>query len=60
MPDKGWKSITIREEVFQELLKYWKNNINDYRKQGITSFSGFVTKMLYTNLETTDGKEKNI
>lgn len=57
MPDKGWKSITIREEVFQELLECWQNNMSDYRKQGITSFSGFITKLLYENLEIIGGKE---
>ncbi len=60
MPDKGWKSITIREEVFQELLELWKSNMNNYRKQGITSFSGFITKILYENLEAIEGKEKLI
>ena len=47
MPYKGFKSITVREDVYNELYTIYKENIEHYRKQGITSFSGFVSGYLY-------------
>jgi len=54
MPRKGFKSITVKEEVYDYFWDLWQRNKEEYRKQGITSFSGFVTKLLYEMI----GKEK--
>ncbi|RJS93668.1 hypothetical protein CW705_01450 [Candidatus Bathyarchaeota archaeon] len=51
MPRKGFKSITVREEVYNYFWDLWQRNKEEYRKQGITSFSGFVTKLLYEMIE---------
>ena len=51
MPRKGWKSITVREEVYDYFWNLWKKNEMEYRKQGITSFSGFCTKLLSDMIE---------
>jgi len=51
MPRKGFKTITVREEVYNYFWDLWQKNKEEYRKQGITSFSGFVTKLLYEMIE---------
>jgi len=52
MPDKGWKSITVRDEIYNYLWEKWQKNQSEYRlKHGITSFSGYVTRILYEALE---------
>ena len=51
MPRKGWKSITVKEEVYDYFWDLWQKNKEEYRKKGITSFSGFVTKLLYEMIE---------
>jgi len=51
MPRKGFKSITVKEEVYDYFWDLWQKNKEEYRKQGITSFSGFVTKLLYEMIE---------
>ncbi len=51
MPRKGYRSITIREEIYQHLMKQYEANREQFLRQGITSFSGFVTKFLYEALD---------
>lgn len=57
MPAKGHKTITIRQEVYDKLWKIWQSKKEEYLKQGITSFSGFVTKYLYELLEREDQQD---
>lgn len=48
LPRKGWKSITVSEDVYDYFWKEWQENKNEHKlKEGITSFSGFLTKILY-------------
>ena len=51
MPRKGFKTITVREEVYDYFWNLWQKNKEKYIRQGITSFSGFVTKLLYEMIE---------
>jgi predicted CopG family antitoxin len=51
MPYKGYKSITVRDEIYDKLWNIWEKRKDEYHKQGITSFSGFVTRFLYELLE---------
>lgn len=51
MPRKGYKSITVRDEIYNELLERYNENKEALLKQGITSFSGYVTRLLYSALE---------
>lgn len=52
MPRKGWKSITVKESVYQYFKNEWEKNKEEYRlKFGITSFSGFITKKCYELME---------
>lgn len=47
MPKKGWRSITVTDEVYEFFFKEWQSHRDEYRmKYGITSFSGFTTKLL--------------
>ena len=57
LPYKGFKSITVREEVYNYFWEKWQKNKEKYRKQGITSFSGFVTKLLYEMIERFEQEE---
>ena len=52
MPPKGWKTLTMSEEVFDWFRDYWNKRKTYYRlKYGIDSFSGFVTKVLYDSIQ---------
>ena len=51
MPRKGFRSITVREEIYEELMQQYTENREELLKQGITSFSGYVTRFLYDALE---------
>ncbi len=51
MPRKGFRSITVREEIYDELMQQYTENREELLKQGITSFSGYVTRFLYDALE---------
>lgn len=51
MPRKGFKSITVREEIYTELMRQYEENREELLKQGVTSFSGYVTRFLYDALE---------
>lgn len=51
MPREGFKSITVREEIYAELMRHYEENREELLKQGVTSFSGYVTRFLYDALE---------
>jgi len=47
MPPKGYKSVTIPEELYRELKRYWRMHERELRRMGIPRFSNFVHKLLY-------------
>ena len=51
MPRKGFRSITVREEIYEDLMQQYTENKEELLKEGITSFSGYVTRFLYDALE---------
>ena len=51
MPKKGYRIITLRNELYEELLNKYNENKQNLIKQGITSFSGYITKFLYEAIE---------
>jgi len=51
MPRTGYKSITIKDEDFEFFKELWEKQKTELRKQGVTTFSGFVTMKLYEALE---------
>jgi hypothetical protein len=48
MPKKGYKSITVKAEVYDYFFKEWLKIKEEYAiKRGIHSFSAYVTYQLY-------------
>jgi len=59
MPRKGWRSVTVSEEVYEFFWKEWQQRKKEYKlKYGITSFTGFVTKLLYELLQKEKESER--
>jgi len=56
MPRKGYRSITVREEIYDALWTQYNIQKDELLRQGITSFSGYVTKFLYESLERKEKK----
>ncbi len=46
MAPKGFKSVTVRQEVYDELLSDYKKEKKEMIKRGVNSFSGYVTYRL--------------
>jgi hypothetical protein len=47
MPLKGFKSITVKADVYDYLMEQYKKEKKEYLvKQGINSFAGYVTYQL--------------
>jgi len=46
MPKPGFKSITVSEAVYNKFFQTFKKSKNSLEMQGITSFSGYITKMM--------------
>jgi len=53
MPAPGFKSITVKDAVYDFFWKEWKKvEGTEYAiKHGITSFSGYVSHRLYTLMQ---------
>jgi len=47
LPRKGYKSITVREEVYNFFKEEYEKKKDELRLKGIPSFSAFCTKLLY-------------
>jgi hypothetical protein len=58
LPYKGHKSITVPDELYDKLYELYQKNKAEYKRQGITSFSGFVSKYLWTLMDTQEKKDK--
>ena len=52
MPKKGFKTITVREEIYDWFKKQYENLPAEYKaRHGLTSFSGFCSYMLAKMIE---------
>lgn len=52
MPEKGFKSITVKQEVYDWLMKEYKKSEKEWLiKYGISSFTGYVTFRLAQLIE---------
>jgi hypothetical protein len=59
MPKKGYKTITVKTEVYDYFFNEWLKVKKEYTiKKGIRSFSGYITYLL-AQLMTEDTKGKN-
>ena len=60
MPPPGWKSITVPQEIYEFFYKRWKKDKERYRREyGITSFTGFVSKLLNDMLLEYEKRDKD-
>ena len=44
---EGYEVIIIKEEDYEYLLSLYEKQESELRKQGITDFNGFATKLLF-------------
>jgi len=51
MPPTGHKSITIREEDYTYFLEKYQEQRESLARQGVRSFSAYLTMMLYKAFE---------
>jgi len=52
MPAPGFKSITVKDDVYGYFFKKWKKEQKKLRREkGITSFSGYVSYLLSQMIE---------
>jgi hypothetical protein len=59
MPKKGYKSITVKTDVYDYLFKEWLSVKEEYAiKRGVRSFSAYVTYRL-ADLINEDKKQTN-
>jgi hypothetical protein len=58
-PKKGYKSITVKTEVYDYYYNKWLTVKDDYTlKKGIQSFSSYITYILFQLIEEENKKEK--
>ena len=58
MPEKGYKSITVKQEVYDYLMNEYKSQKKEWLvRKGISSFSGYVTYRLNQLME--EEKKRN-
>lgn len=65
MPPRNWKSVSIRESVYDKLKKDWeeKSRLVEVSVGGVVmetsiSFSDYVTMLVQLGLQTHNGKEQ--
>jgi len=46
IPKKGYKSITVRDEIYERFKQEWSKNKSTYVKKGISSLAGFIAYLL--------------
>jgi hypothetical protein len=50
-PRKGYRSITVPDDVFDYFTAWWEREKESYRLQGVRSFSGYVSRRLKELME---------
>ena len=46
MPRKGYKSITVPDDVYNYFARRWEKEAPQYRLKGVRSFSGYISMKL--------------
>jgi len=59
MPKPGFKSYSIREDLYNSLQKKFEQEKSSLRKKGVTSFSAFLTYLMNQKFESTLLKDHN-
>ncbi|MEM3670245.1 MAG: hypothetical protein QW767_00660 [Thermoprotei archaeon] len=55
MPKQGFKSITVKEEIYEALEDIYNQNKTRLEHEGIDSLSSFVTKIISAYIKQTSG-----
>lgn len=58
MPTAGFKSITVKEHIYDEFLGVWLANKEEYAMKGVSSFAGYITHLLEEMVKKTEAIEK--
>ena len=51
MPRKGFKTITVKENVYNYFFNEWKERRQELEVKGIRSFSGYISYRLSQLIE---------
>lgn len=51
MPPPGFGSITMPQDIIDYFREEWEQQKGELRKKGVTTFTGFLTMMLYEYIE---------
>ncbi|MFL6344974.1 MAG: hypothetical protein ACJ71A_05970 [Nitrososphaeraceae archaeon] len=51
MPKAGFKSITVSENVYKKFFEVYEKSRKELELKGITSFSGYLTRMIEEMME---------
>lgn len=57
MPKQGFKSLTIRDEIYDYFQDIYTKNETEFHLVGITTYAGFVTAILDAIIRTKKGRE---
>jgi len=57
MPRPGFKTITISEETWKVVSKYYATHKKELRREGVTTMAGLVEKQLNEALSEDDQKK---
>lgn len=52
MPKKGFRTVTISEEIYDKIYKLYEYDMEHYKEKGIFSFSGYVTQIIFESKQT--------
>ena len=59
MPPPKFKTITVREDIYNWLWDEWQKKDNQYKmKYNVYSFSAFVSRFLYEMMKKERAREK--
>jgi len=56
MPRSGFKSYSIKEDLYEIIKKEFNENRHELRLQGITSISAYFSYLINKNIEESDSK----
>lgn len=54
MPRKGQKSVTLSDWIVEKVEQYYKENQNELAQEGVTSYTGLISRWLEDELREKD------
>ena len=58
MPKGNFKSLSVEGANYETWFDYWEKNKKEYSRQGINSFSSFITAIINGYLKNPFGDKK--